>query len=124
MSAEQVLDQIIRLLEEPATESSVTSVRIRSNVKQAQDLAREHLGLTEPMSDVVEQGIRDALRALVFRSGLEAYLARHPQSRPTLGDVAFALAEQDRDPLAHELGPAAFQRAAEQIVQDRPAASP
>ncbi|MCL2092049.1 MAG: hypothetical protein FWH11_12775 [Micrococcales bacterium] len=123
MDIEQAIDRVIELLEEPTSDSSVTSVRIHSNIKQAQDLAREHLGLTEPMGDLVEQGIAEALRGLVFRSGLEAYLARHPQSRPTLADVAFALAEQDRDPLT-ELGRAVFQRAAEQIVADRPDASP
>jgi len=124
MDVEQAIDRVIELLEEPASDSSVTSVRVRSTIKQAQEIAREHLGLTEPMSDLVEQGVREALRGLVFRSGLEAYLARNPQSRPTLADVAFALAEQERDPLVRELGPEAYQRAAEQIVQDRPDAGP
>lgn len=124
MDAEQVVDRIIELLDEPVSGSSVTSVRIHSNVKQAQDLAREHLGLTDPMSDLVEQGIRDKLNALVFHAGLEAYFARYPQSRPTLGEVALAMAQQDGDPLATRLDLAAFQQAAEQVVQHRPDASP
>ncbi|MCL2848721.1 MAG: hypothetical protein FWE61_01590 [Micrococcales bacterium] len=123
MDAEEAIDRIIGLLDEPGSDSSVTSVRIRSNLRQAQDLAREHLGLTEPMGQLVEQGIAQALRGVVFRAGLQAYFARYPELRPSLGQVAFALAEQEADPLV-QLGPEVFEQAAAQIVADRADASP
>ncbi|MCL2467977.1 MAG: hypothetical protein FWF02_09605 [Micrococcales bacterium] len=123
MDVEQVIDRIAELLDEPGSESSVTSVRIRSNLRAAQDLAREHLGLTEPIGQLVEQGIAQALRGVVFRAGLQAYFARYPESRPSLGQVAFALAEQEADPLCR-LGPQVFEQAAAQIVADHADASP
>ena len=55
-----------------------------------------------------------------MQAALEAHYLEHPDARPSLGDVAVALAEQDGHPLATR--PDVLRRAADDIVKVHPEA--
>ena len=66
--------------------------------------------------------LRQALETAVMTAELEEHYRRHPNARPSLAEVALALAAQDGSPLADR--PELLQRAAEEVVKRRPDADP
>ncbi|MCL2089743.1 MAG: hypothetical protein FWH11_00710 [Micrococcales bacterium] len=94
------LDRIATLLVQADEPSVVTSVRVPAPLKEALRLAVEHLGLDVSTSWLATDAIRLTLEAAVLDAGLADIYARSPGSRPSLVDVALALAEQDGSPIA------------------------
>ena len=58
--------------------------------------------------------VRAALEAVVVRAALEDHYAQHPETRPSLADIAIAAAEIDGNPLAAD--PGLIRRAAVEMV--------
>ncbi|MCL2467746.1 MAG: hypothetical protein FWF21_10835 [Micrococcales bacterium] len=100
MDRSAALDQIADLLAHADDPGVVTSVRVPGALRQALALAVEHLGLDVTTSRLTAEAIRATLETAVLDAGLADLYAQFPDSRPTLVDVAVALAEQDGSPVA------------------------
>lgn len=100
MSAADVIDQIGALLDSDDSAGAVTSVRIPEPLRQALTLATDHLGFAATATSLTAAALRDALEACVLGAALEAHYAEFPAARPSIVDIAEALAAQDGSPLA------------------------
>lgn len=96
-----LIDEIAGLLaeEEGRVETDPTSMRIPAPLRRAARLAHEHLG-APTATDMAIAGLREAIETALIRAALDAHYDHHPDTRPTIGHVAVALAAQDRHPLA------------------------
>lgn len=96
-----VIDRIVDLLNSDADsgDTDPTSMRIPSSLREAARLAAEHLGAPSVTSLAVA-GLREAMETAVVRASLDDHYAQHPSARPSMGEVAVAMAAQDRHPLA------------------------
>ena len=104
MEASAAIERINALLDASGPETSNTSMRIPTALRDAAALA-----------------VRE-LEAVVMQAALDEHYARHPQARPDLGDLAVAAAEIDGHPLAAE--PGRLRQAAAEIAGHHPDASP
>ena len=114
----EALDRIAELLAQADEPGAVTSVRVPAPLKEALGLAVEHLGLNASTSRLACDAIRLALESAVLDAGLADFYARFPTSRPSLVDVATALAEQDGSPFAGRRD--LMDRAARQLLERHP----
>lgn len=115
------LTKLLDLLDQADDETVGTSVRLPANLRAAAALATQ-MGMVVSVTDLTVQGIRDTLEAFAQRAVLEAHYQEYPEARPTLAQVALAGAELDGNPLAEK--PDLVHRAAAEIVEIKPAASP
>jgi len=76
------------------------------------DASSNELGVT---------AIRDRLELFAQRVALDMHYEMHPDSRPTLAEIALALAELDGDPLAAD--PDLIAAAADAVVHFKPTAN-
>lgn len=111
------LDDLVAALAEDASESTSTSVRQPAALRRALKAAVE-LGFAETANDALNATLRDALEAFALRAALEEHYAAHPAARPSLDEVALALAVLDHDPLAER--PDLVRQAAREVVTIRP----
>ncbi len=113
-----VLDQINDLLDAEDASTVNTSMRLPASLRDAAALAVEQLGVASSTTSLTAAALRSALETLVMLAALEAHHDRHPAARPSLTEVALALAAQDGSPLAdrHDL----VDRAAADIVLRHP----
>lgn len=95
-----MIDRICALLDSDDSVGAVTSVRIPEALRQALSLATEHLGFDATATSLTAIAVRAALEACVLEAALEAHYVEFPAARPSLVDVAAALAGQDGSPLA------------------------
>jgi len=98
-----------------------TSVRLPTSLRAAAVLATE-MGLTGSMTELTVAAVREALEAFAQRGVLEAHYQAHPDTRPTLGEVALATAQIDGNPLADQ--PELVARAAQAILAVKADPSP
>jgi hypothetical protein len=119
---ESVLDEIVRLLDADDHETTNTSMRLPVTLRDAAALVVDHLGIAASATTLTAVALRQALETAVLEAALAAHVARHPHARPSAVDVALALAEQEGSPLATR--PDALRRAARQLADRRPDASP
>lgn len=98
-----VINRIIGLLgtDSDSADTDPTSMRIPSPLREAAKLAHEHLGAPSATAMAVA-GLRETIETAVIRAALDDHYAEHPSARPSLGEVAVALAGQDRHPLADD----------------------
>jgi len=122
MKRARALETINRLLDHRGPETSNTSMRIPTALRDAAALAVQELGAAPSATALTAAALRATLDALVMQAALDNHYERHPDARPSLGDLAVAAAELDGHPLAEE--PERIRRAAEEIVERHPDASP
>jgi len=110
------LDDLMAALDDTDGQSTVSSVRQPAALRRALAVAVE-LGLVSNANEAQTDGLRAHLEALALRAGLEAHYAEHPQLRPSLAEVALALAELEHSALLQE--PGLIAQAAVEVVQVR-----
>jgi len=122
VEARAAIDRIGELLDRGGPETSNTSMRIPTTLRDAAALAVRELGAAPSATALTTAALRATLEAVVMQAVLDDHYERHPQARPDLGDLAVAAAELDGHPLAAE--PERLRRAAAEIVVRHPGASP
>lgn len=122
MEASAVIGRISELLGGHGPETSNTSMRIPTALRDAAALAVRELGIAPSATALTTAALRATLEAVVMQAVLEDHYERHPQARPDLGDLAVAAAELDGHPLAAE--PGRLRRAAAEIATNHPDANP
>lgn len=100
MGTAEAIDQISRLLDSDMAETSNTSMRIPTALRDAAALAARELGVAPSATALTTAALRSALEAAVMQAVLEEHFEQYPDARPDLGDLAIAAAEQDGNPLA------------------------
>ena len=120
MDQRQVLDEINRLLDTDDDATVNTSMRLPAALRDAAALAVTHLGVATSTTSLTAAALRRALETAVTHAALEAHLDQHPHARPSLAEVALALAAQDGSPLAER--PELLERAAAQVLASHPEA--
>ena len=115
------LARLFALLDDAESDDTVvTSVRQPAALREALKLAIE-LGLDATANDAAVAALRDRLDAFAQRLALDAHYERHPETRPSLADLALAAARLDGDPLADQ--PRLLARAAREVAALRPTAT-
>ena len=110
--------RISELLERADEGTVGTSMRIPIALREAAALAVSELGAASSTTALTADALRTRLEAIVIEAALAAHYQQHPQSRPSLADLAIAAAELDGNPLANN--PRLIQDAAAAIVKRRP----
>ena len=100
MGTAHVIDRISRLLDSDMTQTSNTSMRIPTGLRDAATLAARELGAAPSATALTTAALRAALEAVVMQAVLDDHYERYPDSRPDLGDLAITAAELDGNPLA------------------------
>ncbi len=100
MNVHEVLDRINELLEAEESSTVNTSMRLPSALRDAASLAVERLGVASSTTTLTAAALRSALETAVMEAALESHYSAHPDARPSLAEVALALAAQDGSPLA------------------------
>lgn len=118
MTAHDVLDLINDLLDTQDDTTINTSMRLPTALRDAASLAVEHLGLASSTTTLTAAALRSALETAVMEAALESHYIQHPNSRPSLAEVALALAAQDGSPLADR--PDIIERAADEVTSRHP----
>jgi hypothetical protein len=113
-----VLDRINDLLDAVDSATVNTSMRLPSALRDAAALAVERLGVASSTTTLTAAALRSALETVVMEAALEAHYAQHPSARPSLAEVALALAAQDGSPLAGR--PGIIERAAVEVATRHP----
>ena len=116
MTPVRIIDEINRLLDDPSDDTVNTSMRLPANLRDAAALAVDHLGVAASTTALTASALRHALETVVMEAVLEAHLRKHPNARPSLAEVAGALAAQQGSPLA---GQTKVLRAAAKAVLER-----
>lgn len=118
MKKPDVLDRINDLLDAQDDSTINTSMRLPSALRDAASLAVEHLGIATSTTTLTAAALRSALETAVMEAALESHYAQHPDSRPSVAEVALALAAQDGSPLADRRD--IIERAAAAVISRRP----
>lgn len=114
----EVLDRIIERLAAPDDSTVNTSMRLPAALREAAALAVEHLGVASSTTTLTSSALRSALETAVMDAALELHFKRHPSARPSLAEVAMALAVHDASPLAARRD--LIERAAAEVVARHP----
>src|SRR5580693_3307754 len=117
-----VIERISELLDGGGLETSNTSMRIPTALRDAAALAVRELGVAPSATALTTAALRAALESVVMQAALEDHYEQHPQARPDLGDLAIAAAELDGHALAGQ--PERLRQAAAEIARNHPDASP
>jgi len=117
----ELLAAVSRLDDESATPATaVTSIRLPVALREAM-AAAVAAGFDASSNELGVTAIRDRLELYAQRVALDMHYETHPDSRPTLAEIALALAELDGDPLAAD--PDLIAAAAEAVVRFKPTAN-
>jgi hypothetical protein len=116
------IERLSDLLDDDDFETSNTSMRIPTALRDAAALAVSELGIAPSTTALTTAALRATLEAAVMQAALDDHYERHPQARPDLGDLAIAAAELDGHPLAGQ--PQRLRQAAAEITANHPGASP
>lgn len=114
MERGEAIDQINQLLDAPDGPTTNTSMRLPDNLRKAAALAVGVLDLAPSATAFTADALRAELEHVAFRAALDLHYEAHPELRPTLAQLALALAEMDGSDLAED--PAAIERAADAVV--------
>lgn len=114
----QRLERLILLLDHAeGGDTVVTSLRQPAALRTALKLAVE-MGMDSTVNDATNRAALARVEAFVQSSALESHFRAHPHARPSLAEVALALAQLEGSPLADRLE--IIQRAADEVVAHRP----
>jgi hypothetical protein len=116
------IDEINELLDAPETTTTNTSMRLPDTLRKAAAIAVGALDMAPSATTFTAEALRAELEHFVFRAALEAHYDEHPEMRPTLADLAKAVAAMEGSDLADD--PGAIERAAVAILEWRPDAGP
>jgi hypothetical protein len=122
MDTSAAIDQITGLLDQDTQETSNTSMRIPTALRDAAAIAVRELGVAPSTTALTTAALRSTLEAVVMQTVLDDHFQRNPQARPDLGDLAVAAAEIDGNPLA--ANPERLRSAALEIAGRHPGATP
>jgi hypothetical protein len=122
METPAAIEQIGELLDSSGPQTSNTSMRIPTALRDAAALAVKELGVAPSATALTTAALRATLEAVVMQAVLDDHYKHHPQARPDLGDLAVAAAQLDGHPLAAQ--PERLRQAAAEIVANHPDASP
>jgi hypothetical protein len=122
MDASDAIERISQLLDSDMTQTSNTSMRIPTALREAAALAAKELKAAPSATALTTMALRSALEAAVMRAALDEHYAHHPEARPDLADIAIASAELDGNPLA--TNPDRIRRAADEIARIHPHPEP
>lgn len=122
MEAWAAIERISALLDEGMGETSNTSMRIPTALRDAAALAVRELGAAPSATALTTAALRATLEAVVMQAVLDDHYRHYPQARPDLGDLAVAAAQIDGNPLASE--PDRLRSAAAEIAGRHPGATP
>jgi hypothetical protein len=122
MGTVDAVERISQLLGGDMEQTSNTSMRIPTALRDAAALAVRELGVAPSTTALTSTALRAALEAVVMQAVLDDHYERHPGARPDLGDLAIAAAELDGNPLAAE--PERIRQAAAEISARHPGADP
>ena len=114
----RVLDRINELLDAQGSSTVNTSMRLPTVLRDAAALAVEHLGVAPSTTTLTAAALRSALETAVMEAALGAHYGAYPEARPSLAEVALALAAQDGSPLAER--PDLIEQAAADVVARHP----
>lgn len=116
------IEQINQLLDSGRLETSNTSMRIPTGLRDAAALAVKELGVAASATALTAAALRATLEAVVMQAVLDDHFEDNPDVRPSLGDLTVAAAELDGHRLAED--PELLRSAAAEIVEHHPQASP
>ena len=122
MEPTTAIERISDLLSADMTQTSNTSMRIPTALRDAATLAARELNVAPSATALMTSALESTLEAVVMQAVLDDHYERHPSARPDLGDLAVAAAELDGHPLAAE--PDRIRQAAAEIAERHPGASP
>jgi len=122
MERQVAIERLSDLLDDGELETSNTSMRIPTALRDAAALAVSELGIAPSTTALTTSALRATLEAAVTQAALDDHYERYPQARPDLGDLAIAAAELDGHPLAGQ--PNRLRQAAAEITANHPGASP
>jgi len=122
MGTSDAIERISQLLDGDMTETSNTSMRIPTALREAAALAAKELKAAPSATALTTMALRSALEAAVMRAALDEHYAQYPEARPDLADIAIATAELDGNPLAAD--PDRIRRAAAEITAAHPHPEP
>ena len=122
MDVLQAVDRISELLESDMGQTSNTSMRIPTALRDAAAIAVRELGAAPSTTALTAAALRASLEAVVMRAVLDDHFRQYPEARPSLGDLAVAAAELDGHPLSGE--PARIRQAALEVEARHPDAAP
>jgi hypothetical protein len=122
METADAVERISQLLGSDMEQTSNTSMRIPTALRDAAALAVRELGVAPSATALTSAALRAALEAAVMQAVLDDHYERYPAARPDLGDLAIAAAELDGHPLAAQ--PERIRRAAAEISARHPDADP
>ena len=118
MSDASIVDEINRLLDEDDSSTVNTSMRLPTNLRDAAALAVEGLGAAPSTTTMTAAALRRALETIVMETALELHYDENPGTRPSLAEVALALAAQDGSSLVDR--PDLIRSAADAVLARRP----
>jgi hypothetical protein len=122
MGTVDAVERISQLLGSDMEQTSNTSMRIPTALRDAAALAVRELGVAPSTTALTSAALRAALEAVVMQAVLDGHYERHPAARPDLGDLAIAAAELDGHPLAAQ--PERIRQAAAEISARHPSPDP
>jgi hypothetical protein len=122
VTTEDAIERINELLGSDTAETSNTSMRIPTALREAAALAARELGAAASATALTTVALRSALEAVLMQAVLDDHYARYPDTRPDLADLAIAAAELDGHPLAAE--PKRIRHAAAEITARHPHPEP
>jgi len=91
----QAIEKISELLGGDMAQTSNTSMRIPTALRDAATLAARELHAAPSATALTTSALRAALEAAVMQAVLDDHYKQYPQARPDLGDLAIAAAELD-----------------------------
>lgn len=122
MEPVEAAELVSQLLDSGMAETSNTSMRMPTALREAASVAVRELGVAPSATALTTAALRASLEAVVMQAVLDDHYRRHPSARPNLGDLAVAAAALDGHPLAAE--PERILQAAEEISARHPGAGP
>ncbi len=118
MEVSEALQRIIALLDAPSEATVNTSMRLPAALRDAATLAVDVLGVAASTTTLTASALRIALETAVMEAALNEHFRIHPDARPSLAEVALALASHDSSPLADQ--PDLLERAAAELTARHP----
>jgi len=122
VTAEEAIDRINELLDSTDPDTVNTSMRIPKALREAAALAVSELGVAPSATVLAANALRMLLEGTVVLAALDLHFEKYPEARPSLADLAIALAEIEGSPLTQQ--PDLLLRSAAEIQRRHPHAEP
>ncbi len=118
MDRDAALQKLLDLLALGDDITTNTSMRVPVNLRDAAAVAVAELGAAQSITSLTVAGMRRSLEQIAFETGLELMYDNDPTLRPSLGEVAVALAEQLGSPFTSQ--PEMLERSAQELMARHP----